>query len=462
MEKSQPKVVGLDIGRGECTACPLEELPKDLLRFTRAYKPLKLLAITEDIDTLAELGDWFVMEPTGADYHLWMEELQNRGKVVLLATGTRIRNLARQHGILNKTDKDDAAVIAYYGLLALSSGQQSAFIEPPSGQIRERYLALKGLKRHKTDLSNMLRARLVRENPVLACAKDTKRQWTCTTPGSLWRKIGGEPVRGYSSAEDDPGVGRGLSDTSRAIGRLVCDIERIQAGLETELDELLGERAFDRYRKIFGLWAIAPLTQSAILSSIYPFERFLGPDGGRIRERVPATGASKHSSTSRDRSMKSFQRAIGCGQKIVQSGKSEFRVMTGDPQIRAAIYSWLETLVLINREPTPRMLLKAGKPDGWEDLGKRKQKDWLKAQSVESQLPEWIQGAGNPKEPWNCPVLLSRVAAYNQINERVVGLQIYYLTSPTCQNLKKDERMMKIFSRFCRLLYKDLLREWTT
>lgn len=459
MEKPIFKVVGLDIGRGNCTACPLTELPQDLLRFARKYKPYKFSANAEDIDQLASLGDIFIMEPTGADYHLWMEELQQRNTVVLLATGSRVRNLARQHGLLNKTDKDDAAAIAYYGLQALIAGQDSAFIQPPSGQIRERYLALKALKRQETNLINILRARLVRESPKLAIAKDRKRLWGNEIPGSLWRKVAGEPVRGYSGEQD---IGRGISDVSKAIAGTICNLERIQASLEGELDELLAESAFERYQTVFKQWEIEPLTQSAILSAIYPFERFLGPDGKRIRERVPSTGASKHSSTVRDRSLKSFMRAIGCGQKIVQSGKSEFRVMTGDKTIRAALYAYLEYTVLVNREPNPfRLWQKHGKPSEWDQWTKKQKDQWLESHSVKTLLPDWIGELGSPKEPWLNPEVINKVSAYNGWNHKVVELQIYYLTSPTCTNLKKDECMMKVFSRFCRLLYRDLMAEWT-
>ena len=97
------RVGGLDISRGNVHTCVLESIPVDLLEFARSYKPRVYKASAEELAEFAELGDIFVMNPTGADHRIFHQYLKGNGKIILGCTETRVRNFARDSGLLNKT-----------------------------------------------------------------------------------------------------------------------------------------------------------------------------------------------------------------------------------------------------------------------------------------------------------------------------------------------------------------------
>lgn len=451
-------VIGIDVSRGKATVCPLEKLPIDLLEFARSYKPLTFKTNQEDLENLANLGEVFILEPTGSDHKIYVEYLKSQGKTVLGCTGTRVRNFARDSGILNKSDREDAAVIAAFGLRHLQAQNFKAFISIDAIDIKEKYRSMQALIKQRTQLINQLRSRLVYECPELHDAKSHQREWLKSRPPAVWRAIAGEELESHNAiGVPAVTVGRGISELSRQLAVQICSLERLQFALECECDELLNGEDLGIYSQVMNRWSITPMTQTAIVSAIYPIEQFLD-DGKQVRRRAYSTERSKHNRTVRNRSLKQFKRALGAGRMWIQSGKKEFWAKTGDPQTRSAIYAYLSFAVVTRRQPTLQRLHKlfpelAGQIEG---LKPRKRTALLKEQYSFRALIEKA-GIQNGLEPWKDERLIKEAARITKMSEAIARLQLFYEFAPQCQAKGKTERLMKIYPRFVEWLYRDLV-----
>lgn len=441
-------VIGLDISRGSATCCVLHELPKNLLEFARNYSPLVVSADASGIRHLLSLGDVFILEPTGSYHRIFSESLIAQGKQVYFVPGRRIRAFAINNGILNKKDKEDAAVIASYGFYNLERGNLAAFIPAKTFQLRELWMNLKMLVRDRVTLINQVRGNLAYELPELAAATATNRTWCNPNPPALWRRL----------AEDSApeSIGRGLSLLTRQLTKQICQFERMEYELERLLRQILISDELSPYREVFNHWDIPPKTQCAILAAIYPIEQFF-EDGKPKRDRVQSDSGKK---SVRHRSLKSFQRALGLGRMSIQSGKTHRQVATGDPEIRSALYQFLLTKVVIRRQPTIKTLrLKFPELEAMPvGLSKKEQAKCLAPYLFPGQLDRWIKDYNAHVAPWENPQVIQRVAEYSQSTEAIAALQIYYEKSPTCLNLPAKARIAKLMPRLARGLFRDLVK----
>jgi hypothetical protein len=426
------KIVGLDAGRGSVVCCAIDSPISKLKLYARTYKPQIFKANYADLSKLLELGEIFAIEPTGADHRVFCEWLRRHDRRVLLVRGDRIRAHATNHGLLNKTDREDAAAIADYTARALTSPDDypAAFIDPPSLAIGELVDAIASNNKLLTATYCQLWARLAFEFPERLASKPSARGWQ-REPPTFWAWLAGESVQSHLQRRFDDAIaqsiGRGLSEATRDLARSLVILERSCLKLENQIDGLFSKIP-SWYHTVFDLWAIAPRTRSALLAEIYPFDKFLGTDGYPIRDRVAANNKSGRSY--RDRSLKKFQLQLGLGQVISQSGTSKGKkVMGGSQQARRAIYLWVKSSVFIGRD--------RGYPAGsFVELAKSLAGD----------------------RPWENTDHCAAIAERNHTTERVASLQIYAVRSPTCQNAHGDLVALKIASRFARLLFKDLLR----
>ena len=455
-QRQNVKVVGIDVSRGSIHACVLESLPADLLEYSRSYKPVKLGIL--DAPKLSELGDVFALEPTGSDHRVFVDVLRRSGKPILGVTGTRVRHFAKDSGILNKADREDAAVIAAYTLRHLIAKNPKAFISIESSEIRQNFLALLALKRQRTALINQIRARLVYELPELHAKKTDNRRWGCNNPPRLWRLIAGEEECRNAIQTS---IGSGLSKLTRQLSAQVCSIERLEHSLEMECDSLYGGPDFDIYRPVFEHWGLSMNVAIAILAAVHPIEQFL-EDGHRVRKRVYATSASSHTKTTRDRSLKQFKRAIGAGRQLIQSGKKEFYVPTGDPNIRKCIYIFLEMQCVIRRQPS-RTKLRYRYPwlaETMASLNDRQQKKLIRdSYSFPVMCEKWTAeaGLGRSDLPWKSEAVIKACAEFTNSSHQIAKLQLFYELASQCQNKPKKQRLMKTYPRFVTWLFNDLI-----
>ena len=175
--------------------------------------------------------------------------------------------------------------------------------------------------------------------PNIGCGFDNP------APAPMLRFIAGEKVRGMATrlASLNNTVGTGLSDLTRLWALQVCDLERQQYGIEQQILQMLQLPEFEAYHKIFDSFDFGPMTRAVVLSRIYPFDRFLRPDGRPIVEWVWTNkGRSR-----RHRSLGKFRLSLGLGTVIQQSGDSKKEKAGGPAYARAALFCHVKTKVVM-------------------------------------------------------------------------------------------------------------------
>ncbi|MGB3494921.1 MAG: transposase [Elainellaceae cyanobacterium] len=455
------RVVGIDVSRGEAICCVLEEQPQDLLEFARSYKPIKVRSASAN--SLIDMGDVFILEPTGSDHRIFSEVLRSAKKPVLGVTGIRVRGFAKNAGILNKSDREDAAVIAAYGLQHLEKRNPKAFINITASEFKEHYLALQGIKKQKVSLANQVRGRLTYECPELHDARCKYRDWGDSKAPRFWRAIAGQvdDSRGLTLPEQT--LGRGISTVTQQMAIQICNLELLAYAIECECEALIQSDRFSIYQNVFSHWGIKGNTAIAILAAIFPIEQYLEEDGRQTYKRVHSTDRSKHQRTTRNRSLKQFKRAIGAGLMWIQSGKKEFWAPTGDKAIRASLYAYLEATVCIRSCPNVKTLC-ARNPElkGKLDRAKSKkerQKIIKEGYSIEAIVEKHLPEC-KTKTPWKEEVLIKPVMRLTEASDRIAELQLFYKIAPQCLNKSKSEKIMKVYPRFVTKLFRDLTKEY--
>lgn len=428
-------VVGLDVGNGNVHACVLNEEVQNLKRFARSYKPIKLNSSKEDLEALAKLGDVFALEPTGAYYRVFLEFLQKAGKVVLLVPGGRIRHFAKTHDIINKKDREDAAVIAAYTRYFLHSPQN--FISITATEIRELYLALASVNRVKNPIANQIWARLSYELPEFCRSCNgtkkviTPRKWNEPEPPAGWRWLSGETLKNprWQKAYDEQlteTVGRGLSDITRSLAAQLCQLEKQEFQIEAQLQTILDKPELQPYIEVFESWHVPPVFQCVFLCGCFPINKYLDDQGKPIREWVEGQNGRSR----RHRSLKAFQLSMGMGRIISESGKTKGKQVMGGPKyLRVALWQFVATLVVRRRG---------------------KQEEFLKlVQNLHKVYP--------CEKPWESKEICQAIADLKKTTPKLAGLMVYYEVAPNCLNVKLDQRISKVESRFVRGLFKDLI-----
>lgn len=454
------KSVGIDVSRSFICVCSISEEPEDLKEFSESYKPTFLKPDGEGVDQLLSMGGPYFLEPTGADYWFWVDVLIAAGLDHYFVSGSRIRNYARTHEILSKGDKEDAAVIAAYGLENLRKGKMSAFLDIPRTALKEHWLTLRTLPKISAQFQNKIKARLAFEAPHLAKVTPHDRPWGNESAPALWRELAGLPVQAGGRKRKDPPnpVGRSPGWITEGLASLLCLHEQLQARVEQAIDQEIEKdntRSMAVFQEVFKAWGITTRTGVAILSAAHPFEQFLSEDGKRLRRRKWNQSGDKRSG--RDKSLKAFQRALAFGQIKIQSGQKMAQIPTGDRYVRDAIINFLVAKVVTARQPTAARLHKLyGKPEGWAGWSKKQRQEWTEKYKFEG----LFKGYGS--EPWNNPDAIAAVMQYNKSTEPFARLQLFYQYAPQCQNLSKYTRIKKVYSKFVRMLFKDLFAAYQT
>ena len=104
------QVVGIDISKARLDVC--------------CSASGRRVAVDNDAEGIAELASWLepgslvVMEASGGCERLVHRLLAERGVKVAVVNALRVRQFAKASGLLAKTDRLDAAVIARYGAFA--------------------------------------------------------------------------------------------------------------------------------------------------------------------------------------------------------------------------------------------------------------------------------------------------------------------------------------------------------
>lgn len=425
-------VAGCDCGKSSLHVCVLDSKPSNLKNFARSYKVLIFKPTREDIEKLLSLPvDVYAIEPTGDYSRIWVEQLKKADKDLRLVSSRRVRHYCEYHGLTNKADRPDAAAIAAYTLENHESEQ--AFLRGEKQRIRDLYLQLCSTTRSKNPIQNRLGQRLTFEFPeIVKTYEESDRLWLNEKPPATFRFIAGEPTRQGQKKKEEllkNTIGLGLSEQTRALAKTLCSFERQEYNLEVLLNEELSRDIFIPYREAFKQFAVPPRLEAAILSRIYPFEDFLGSDGRPRKEYIQGmTTKRKSGKTKRDRSEGEFKLSLGMGKVLVQSGGRWEWKPGGAKYARSALWLYVVQTVV------------KGKGKGFDQF----------IAPIEKELRR--EGLS----PWLNADIISAVAQLKSIPEPLAALRIHY----EFQTSKGDRRIEATAGRFCRMLYKELVKSF--
>ncbi|MFH7245594.1 MAG: transposase [Spirulina sp.] len=347
-----PSIIGVEVAKTSVLCCNLDDglpVPSDPAQFAHSYEPIPILANSDGVKRLLELGDHYVIEPTGDYSRVWINTLRANGKTVLRVNPKRVSALKQYHGVASKTDRYDAAFLAIYG--AMNHGKPSAFLSDYAEELREATAQHQFLSRQTGNLQRRLWQLLSHEWPEacrVASGKkpQQRRLWLSPHPPALWRFVAGESVRNQKSREAslDETIGSGLSVMSKTLAAQVCEMERQQFLIEEHIAAILEVSEFKPYHTVFDRFGFGEMTRAVLLSRIYPFDRFLGPDGKPRREKRPSSKTEGRFHR-RDRSLGAFRMALGNGTRVYQSGQDMKRRAAGSQLTRTALYLHVGTKI---------------------------------------------------------------------------------------------------------------------
>jgi len=342
------KSVGIEVAKASIICCVLDHIPTDPAKTAKTYKTIALKPTPKDLETLASLGDLFILEPTGAYSRIWFEYLASQDKDVRKVSPKRVTHLRRSHGIESKSDRYDALFLSLYG--QLHHGDRSQFLGEHAETLRELVKTHHGLSKAAGQNTNRIYRNLSYEWPEACTTKNgTKpkqsRKFLEAEPPALYRYLAGQPVTGKARRDRELAatVGSGLSDLTQLYARHVCDLERAQYDHETQISALLDCSEFEPYKPVFDSFDFGPMTRAVILSRIHPFNRFLG-EGDRPRVEHVRTD---HGRSKRRVSLASFKMALGMGTVIAQSGDAFQEKPGGAGYARTALFQHCKVKVVM-------------------------------------------------------------------------------------------------------------------
>lgn len=350
---TEKTIVGVEVAKASIVCCCLstQQLPQDYGQFARSYTPVTLLPNLSGLQTLLELGDIYVIEPTGDYSKIWIDSLRANDKKVLRVNPKRVKALKEYHGIMSKTDRYDGAFLALYGAENLQ--RPTAFLSDYAEDLREAVLQHNFLSRMAGNHQRRLWQLLSREWPEACRGRHGRkpsqsRKWLAPEPPGLIRFIAGEDYHQSRSrqASLDATIGSGLSELSGTLAAQICELERKQYPLEVQIAELTQAECFRPYHDVFDLFGFGELTRACLLSRIYPFAQFLGADGKPIKVKARSTKSDR--SHRRNKSLGAFRLALGNGTKVYQSGQKQVEKAAGPKYARTALYLHIKAKVIMH------------------------------------------------------------------------------------------------------------------
>lgn len=342
------QILGIDVSKSSISCCLLSEKPADSRQFYYEYKfhkfnadasgILGLLFLVGNQETVA------ILEPTGVNYSkLWGTQLARAGVEVRLVGHKELRSFREHHLQLpDKDDDADALALAIYGWEYLDSPRRFLQIrEEAIVKIRQLTLRLAHLNRVQSPIINRVRQDLAWQFPEVALVKSKRRGGDVPL---LWGWLAEQRSSAKYDRMYEQTVGLGLGDSVRRHAARLCDLQREEMAIELELRQLLAASQFLPYRKVFAKFGFGQRVEALLLSQIYPFENYLGPDGKPdIKIRC---GRKSGKPTKRHLSLRRFMKALGCAPSRESSGDiQKSKVVGGSDLCRKALWQWVFTRI---------------------------------------------------------------------------------------------------------------------
>lgn len=338
-------VVGLDVCKSSVVACFVAELPSEPRQFyyDAIYEIFSADAV--GIGRLLEIEpDVAVMEPTGTNYQkLWGTHLARTGVQVVLVGHNQLHSYRANHLQLpDKDDQADALALACYYLEYESQPRRFLQIRDKTiVRIRELVLRLQHLNRVQSPIINRLRQDLAWQFPEVASVHSLR----CSADVPLlWGWLATERESKKYDKFYKQSVGLGITDDVRLHAKRICDLQREEMKIETELAILISHFRFAGYRKVFAEFRFGQRVEALLLSQIYPIENFLDENNKPIVQFRKGRNSLKP--TKRYLSRRRFEKALGVAPTENSSGdKKSKKVVGGSDLCRKALWQWVFTRV---------------------------------------------------------------------------------------------------------------------
>jgi hypothetical protein len=306
--------------------------------------------LNEAIDLIQELApDVIVMEPTGVWYSKIWAEIARQLSIEVKWIGHQ--DLAARRVAYGFTDKDDrtdafSLALTYYDP-AFGDDRWIEWRSSLADDIHQRILEIKAIETLTNPAINQLRQRLKYEFPEIAdrCNKIGVNGYA---PWIGW--LAGIQTYKLIENEYDRSIARQLSieisDFTRQQASRITGMQIHKTQLEAELIELFKSPELTPYIKIMDKIGFGVHVKAAVLSNIYPFEKFL-EDGKPAIERWIDDSGRHHK---RDRSKAAFQLSLGMGKRLIESGSTSHWEYAGSGLCRKMLHCWAVGQVLTQHD----------------------------------------------------------------------------------------------------------------
>jgi len=345
MKPNNLRILGLDVSKSSVSGCLLTSKPAQPRQFYYECPFYCFNANSEGIKALLALKpDIAVLEPTGVNYaKLWGTHLARAGVEVRLVGHKELRNYREHHLALpDKDDDADSLALACYCFDYFDQPRRFVQIRDYTvTRVRELILRLAHLNRVQSPIINRLRQDLAWQFPEAAHIKS--RRGSLGLAPLFWAWLAGERTSSRYDAMLLISVGLGITSTVRHHARRICDLQREEQAIESELKLLLADSKFDLYHDVFAKFGFGDRLRAVLISQIYPLENYLcdGKPDVKIRK-----GRKSGKPTKRYLSLRRFQKALGVAPSLESSGDSHrSKIVGGSDLCRKALWQWIFTRI---------------------------------------------------------------------------------------------------------------------
>lgn len=307
--------------------------------------------LNEAIELIQELApDIIVMEPTGVWYsRIWATIAEQLSIEVKWVGHQDLHHNRGSYGFRDKDDRTDAFCLAatYYDP-NFAAERWIAWKSDLAGEIHRTLLEIKGLETTSTPIIQQIRQRLKYEFPEVADRKVGNNR--CNDGYTAW--IGWlAGVRSYTSIKNeyDRSISRQLNiEISQYTRRRAKDLVEHQIHefeLRQQLETLFTHPDLEKYIKVLDRIGFGTILKAAILSNIYPFDKFL-LNGQRNIDRWEDDRGDHKS----DRTRAALQLSLGMGKRLIESGGTSHMEYAGSGLCRKLLYTWTVGQVLCQHD----------------------------------------------------------------------------------------------------------------
>jgi hypothetical protein len=352
-------ILGIDIGNGLATCCPLDHDPSEPREFNiNGANFLEFSADAKGIKGICDIKpDIAILEPTGTNYSkLWCNHLANNGVEIRLVDHSRLAAHRRTLDLPDKEDESDSFALAHYGLVNLNNPKKFLTIrDERTANLRRDILRLQHLNRVQSPIINRLRQDLAWQFPEISKRKIARQG---KNPPLILRWLANEGQSKRLDLEYSRTIGLGLNQDVKNHAQRLCDIHREEMEIEKSIIGAIARPEYADLKTVLTAFGIGYRTQSAIISQVYPFDGYLDENGDPIVQITKGKKSKKP--TKKHLSRRRFEKSLGCAPTRNSSGKiDQKQVIGGSDLCRKLLWLWIFSGCSVSkiREKNPIMTM---------------------------------------------------------------------------------------------------------